>query len=210
MRLWTNSSAALIGTLALAGIPPAFSQQAAGHHRNDTPANDTIPGDSIYQLPVTLQTAEDKTLRLAQLRGRPLLLTMFYSQCTSVCPLLTAQLQRLVDQFSPAERRQLQVLMVSFDAVRDTPDALAAFKAEHHIQQGNWIVAHASAGDVRALAAVLGIRYRELPDHTFNHSAVISFADREGIVRARTGDLTAVDNAFVRAVHDQLADPTRQ
>jgi protein SCO1/2 len=134
---------------------------------------------------------------------------MFYSGCTSVCPLLTAQLQRLVDQLSPADGRQIRILMVSFDAARDTPEALTAFKAEHHIQGGNWIVAHASASDVRALAAALGIRYRELADHTFNHSAVVSFADREGVVRARTSELTSIDHAFVVAVHHQIAATSR-
>ena len=109
------------------------------------------------------------------------------------------------ERLGPDDRQQIRVLMVSFDAVRDTPDVLSAFKAEHHIQESNWIVAHASADDVRALAAALGIRYRELPDHTFNHSALISLADREGIVRARTGELAARDDAFMRAIHEQAA-----
>jgi protein SCO1/2 len=201
-----RASLALSGALALAGLQPAFSQEVTGHHHHeDMPAGIAIPGDSIYQLPVTLQTAEGRTLPLADLHGRPLLVTMFYSRCTTVCPVLTAQLQRLVEHLGPDDRQQIRVLMVSFDAVRDTPDVLSAFKAEHHIQESNWIVAHASADDVRALAAALGIRYRELPDHTFNHSALISLADREGIVRARTGELAARDDAFMRAIHEQAA-----
>jgi cytochrome oxidase Cu insertion factor (SCO1/SenC/PrrC family) len=66
-----------------------------------------------------------------------------------------AQVQRLVGQLSPGEQQRIQILMVSFDAVRDTPEALSAFKAEHHIEEPNWIIARASADDVRALAAAL-------------------------------------------------------
>ena len=170
----------------------------------DMPAADSIPGTSLYQLPASLETAEGSTIKLSDFRGRPLIVTMFYSHCTSVCPLLTAQLQRLVAKLSPAEQRQLRILMVSFDSVRDTPDVLGAFKAEHHIEDSNWVLARASAADVRALAAALGIRYRELPDHSFNHSALISLADRDGTVRARSSELAAPDDTFVAALRAQI------
>lgn len=170
----------------------------------DMPAMDGIPGTSLYQLPASLETSEGSSMALSDFRGRPLIVAMFYSHCTSVCPLLTSQLQRLVAQLSPAQQRRIRVLMVSFDSVRDTPEALRAFKAEHHIEDGNWVLARASATDVRALAAALGIQYRELPDHSFNHSALISLADRDGTVRARSSELTAPDQAFLRAVRAQL------
>lgn len=171
----------------------------------DMPATRSIPGNSLYQLPASFETAEGTSMKLSDFRGSPLLVTMFYSHCTSVCPLVTAQLQRLVAQFSPAEQRQMRVLMVSFDSVRDTPEALSAFKAAHHIEDSStWVLARASAGDVRALAAALGIRYRELPDHSFNHSALISLADRDGTIRARSSDLAALDKTFVRAMRAQL------
>ena len=54
----------------------------------------------MHQLPVMLQKADGSVIKLADLRNRPLLITMFYSHCTAVCPLLTAQLQRLLEPFS--------------------------------------------------------------------------------------------------------------
>lgn len=187
------------------GLVAAAEETSAHHqHQNLTAAAD-IPGDSLYQLPIALQTAEGKTIKIADLRGRPLVVAMFYSHCTSVCPLLTAQVQRLIGQLSSAEQQDIRILMVSFDAARDTPEALSSFKAQHHIQDANWIVASASANDVRALAAALGIRYRELADHTFNHSAVISVTDRDGTVRARTSELTGPDDTFVAALRARIA-----
>src|SRR6266480_1939742 len=46
---------------------------------------------------------------------------------------------------------------------------------------------------------------RELPDHTFNHSAVISVTDSDGTVRARTSETTGPDDTFVAAVQAQIA-----
>jgi protein SCO1 len=194
--------AAVVG-LAGAGMPASEARNHIEHR--SAPATDILPGDSLYQLPVTLQTAEGRTLKLGDLRGLPLVVTLFYSQCSSVCPLLTSQVQRVIGALSPTERRQIRILMVSFDSLRDTPEVLTAFKAEHHSQDENWIIAHASAGDVRALAAALGIRYRELPDHTFNHSAIISVADRDGTLRARSSEITGLDKEFIAAVRAQIA-----
>lgn len=159
-----------------------------------------VASDSLYQLPVGLTTSAGEALELSSLRGRPLLLTMFYSRCTSVCPLLTMTLQRLDGKLTTVEQSNLRVLMVSLDAAHETPATLAAFAEEHHVDSSRWIVARASGADVRALAAALGIRYRALPDGSFNHSTVISLLDREGVIRASSTTLTAVDEDFLGAV----------
>jgi protein SCO1/2 len=173
------------------------------------PATDQLPGDSLYQLPVTLTTADGTTLKLSDLRGAPLVITMFYTHCTSVCPLLTTQLQRLISRLPSPAQHQLHVLMVSFDSVRDTPVVLSAFRSEHHIQDTNWLIARASSSDVRALAAALGIQFRELEDHSFSHSAVIAVTDRTGTVRSRTSHLSGEDEAFVHAIEAQIANHVR-
>ena len=163
-----------------------------------------LPRESLLQLAVTLQTSEGKLINLSQFRGYPLLVTMFYAQCSSVCPLLTARLEAFVNGLDAEERRNLRVLMVSFDAERDSPAVLRAFKLQHSLQDANWVIARASPRDVRAFSAALGIRYRELPDHSFNHSAQITLLDRDGVIRARTADLANVPAAFAEATHRTL------
>jgi protein SCO1/2 len=134
---------------------------------------------------------------------------MFYSRCISVCPMLTGELQQLMSRLSTVERARVQILMVSFDSAGDSPATLTAFEAEHHIVEDNWLIAKASARDVRSLAAALGIQYRQLPDHSFNHSAVISVADRGGTIRARTSDLNDSDGTFIAAVRIQVQAMSR-
>jgi protein SCO1/2 len=159
-----------------------------------------LPGDSLYNLRIPLQVAEGSTVELASLRGKPLLITLFYSNCTSVCPLVTAQLQNIKRQLPAQARSNITILMVSLDADRETPDMLKTFKQEHHIEGPDWVLARASAGDVRALAAALGVRYRQLPDQNFNHSAVIALADRDGVIKERAvGPQAAVEPKFIEA-----------
>jgi formylglycine-generating enzyme len=194
------------GGALLANSTDAASHPGQVAGLDSMPGADQLPGDSLYQLPVTLTTSEGATLKLADLRGEPLVITMFYTHCTSVCPLLTLQLQRLMSRLPATAQRQVHVLMVSFDSLRDTPEVLSAFRMEHHIQGANWLIARASSADVRALAAVLGIQFRELEDHSYSHSAVISVTDRAGTVRSRTTHLSGTDEAFVHAIRAQIEE----
>jgi protein SCO1/2 len=57
---------------------------------------------------------------------------------------------------------------------------------------------------VRAIAAALGIRYRQLPDKSFSHSSVITLLDRDGVPAARTQVLAAEDPGFVASLRAQL------
>ncbi len=165
-----------------------------------------LPGDSIYRVDVSLQTASGTSATLASLRGRPLLVTLFYSQCSSVCPLVTVRLQEIDRHLAPQTRPNVRVLMLSLDSTRDTPQALEVFRQEHHIEDPRWIVARAEPADVRTLAAVLGVRYRELPDQSINHSAVIALVDRDGVIRARTDEVRGADTAFLRQVRSIAAE----
>lgn len=163
-----------------------------------------LPGTSLYHASIVLETARGERTRLDAFRGRPLLITMFYSQCTSVCPLITLELKRLDSRISADKRSGLRVLMVSLDATRDTPAVLATFAAEHHIDDPRWVLARASASDVRLLAAALGIRYRGLPDGQIEHSSTIVLLDRDGVPRERTSDLLGSDDAFTNATEHLL------
>ena len=185
----------LVGLAALAMLTDAGTATGSGGVRSGDAA--ALPGDSLYQLKISLETSQGEKVALSSLRGKPVLITMFYSHCTIVCPLLTTDLQNIDEELTAKERANIRVLMVSFDAERDTPAELEAFKDAHSIRDSRWIVARAGAGDVALLAAALGIRYRELPDHSFNHSTVISLADKEGVVRARAIGLKSADAAFM-------------
>ena len=181
---------ALIASLALSAMVTAAPRQVSA----------ALPGESLYQLDLLLQDSAGRPVQLSSLRGRPLLITLFYSHCTSICPMITLELQDLYRQLTSRQQARLRVLMVSLDAKRDAPEELQAFKEQHAIHEEGWIIARAKSGDVRVLAAVLGVRYRELSDGSFNHSAVIVAADSQGVIRGRTSELTVADPAFVDLV----------
>jgi protein SCO1/2 len=142
---------------------------AHDHVHEVAPRAAPLPGESLYQLPAELDSAAGGNVTLASLAGTPVVLTMFYASCTSVCPMLTQQMQRIELALEPKHRRRVRFVMISIDAERDTTSSLASFAVQHHIDASRWLIAHVGPADVRAIAAALGVRYRQLPDKTFRH-----------------------------------------
>jgi protein SCO1/2 len=163
-----------------------------------------LPGDSIYRLPVTLQAVGHEDASLASLAGEPVVITMFYSSCTVICPVLTLAMQKTAMSLMASEREHVHFVMVTLDDEHDTAAVLAKFVTEHHIDTARWTVAHATAGDVRLLAAALAIRYRKLPDGSYSHSSVLTLLDAHGAPRAHTEDLTGADPAFLSQIQSLL------
>ena len=190
-------AAALLGCLLAVGAAASLAAQPR-------PDPGPLPGDSLYQLGVTLETSDGAALPLAELRGKLLLIAMFYASCSSVCPLLTAAMQRIEHSLAEPERQRLRFVMVSLDAAHDTPEHLTAFAAEHHIDTGRWILARTDSAQVRALAAALDVRYRMLPDGSFSHASIITLLDAEGVARARTRSLNGADPDFAAALRALL------
>ena len=170
----------------------------------DAAAAQPLPGESVYQLPMSLVDQNGRVLTLAALRGQPVLVAMFYTSCDNVCPMIAFHMHRMEQALSEADRARLRVLLVSFDPARDTTDALRRFAEGHQADPARWVVARADPNEVRDLAAVLGIRYRELDAGVFNHSSVITLLDRDGMIRARTSDLKTLDPEFMRTVEASL------
>jgi protein SCO1/2 len=140
---------------------------------------------SIYELAPTLRGADGTPVPLDVFRGHPVLITMFYGTCPNACPLLTADIKRIARQVPGDVQERLRVLMVSFDALRDTPEKLSTFMRDHGLDAARFKLASATEDDARELAAVLGIRYRKLDNGDYFHSSAIILLDENGRTMAR-------------------------
>ena len=160
-----------------------------------------LPKDSIYQLDLPLTDSAGRTADWEQLRGKPRLVSMFYTSCQYICPLIVESGKAVERQLTPAQRARLGVALISMDPARDTPRALAKVIRDRKIDAGRWLLASPPKSDVRQVAAVLGIRYRQLADGEFNHTSALVLVDARGRILARTETLgSKPDPAFVAAV----------
>jgi protein SCO1/2 len=164
-----------------------------------------LPGDSIYRLSFALTDQNGKNFHLVDRHGKPQLVSMFYTSCPYVCPLVIDTLKKTQHELSPEESAQLQVLLVSFDPERDTAQRLKETFDERKVDAQTWTMARTEARGVRKLAAALGVQYRELANHEINHSVALVLLDGDGRIVATTDKYGVVDPDFVAEVHKLLA-----
>jgi protein SCO1/2 len=174
LSVWTAGDASL-GAVA----PPAANG----------PAPAAAVARSIYALDLDLVDQHGRRRTLNDLRGRPVVATMLYTSCVSVCPTVTAEM-KAIERLLPERLRQSVTFAVfSLDPGRDTPQALQAFGAAHGLDPARWQLFAASADGVRLLSVVLGVSYRPDTDGGIAHAAVIVAIDPDGVVRLRQAGL---------------------
>lgn len=169
---------------------------ACGAAHSATP----LPGDSIYQLDVQLVDQNGRARPLAARRGRPQVVTMFYSSCQMVCPMLLDSMAINWNALPPRARGKVDLLAVSFDPARDDVATLHAYAGKRRLDPKTWTLARAEPAQVRSLSNVLGLQYRQLPDGDFNHSSELILLDADGRIVARTERMGRRDQAFVDAI----------
>lgn len=189
----SNSPMTRRGALATLGALAAspFAAHATG------PAT---PGDSVYQVHAALVDQDGKAFDLDAMRGTPVLVSMFYTSCEMVCPMIFETIHSALGAMPVAERKAVRVLMVSFDPARDSVPVLKK-TAEQRNCDSQWTLARCDEGTARKVAAVLGIQYRRLTNGEFNHSTLVTLLDRDGRIVAKSSKLGGVDPVLVKGVH---------
>ena len=166
-----------------------------------TGQSNPLPSDSVYQLPLKLTDQSGRTTDWRSRRGKPQLVSMFYTSCQYICPLIVDSGKAVEKNLTPPQRQRLGILLVSMDPARDTPKALQQIVDKRHLDTSRWTLASPPAGDVRAAAGVLGIRYRQLADGEFNHTSALVLLDKDGRILARTEQVgSKPDPGFLAAV----------
>jgi protein SCO1/2 len=183
-------------TFVLAGLAATASLAAP-------PA--ALPTDSLYHLSAPMVDQSGRALAWRDQRGRPRVVSMFYTSCPYQCPLIVDSGKAIEHELTPRERARFGITLVSLDPKRDTPTALAALATKRGLDPARWTLLRPAAGDVRALAGLIGVRYRALASGDFNHTSVLVLLDADGRVLARTEQVgTPADPEFLAKVHAAL------
>lgn len=164
------------------------------------PPSLSLPGDSLYQTSLALQDQQGRQFDLASMRGRPVIVSLFYTACSSVCPLTIDTIEQIRHAASAQSRGVPAVLLVSVDPLHDDVVNLAAMAKAHGLDAASWHLTRSTAGDLMAFAATLGVAYQQRTNNEFSHNAVIALLDENGRIVARTSVIGRVDPAFVAAV----------
>lgn len=187
---------------------PAGGAATAEHAGHGEPlAAGPLPGTSLFHLAGAFTDSDGGEFRLAELRGRPSVIVMFYGDCTTACPLLVRSAQEIEAALTPAASAGTQFVMVSFDTERDTPAKLRAYAQERGLARETWHWLVGSPLLTRQLATLLGVQYRDAGNGVFAHSNLVTVLDVDGVPAVRLEGLGVGLEPAVAALQAALDGP---
>jgi protein SCO1/2 len=172
---------ALGGALLMAGCNKAPSFQ-----------NLDITGNTQFGADFSLPDTSGKTRTMADFKGKVVVLFFGYTHCPDVCPLTMAELSQALQQLGPKDAQRVQVLFVTVDPERDTPELLAQYVPAFNPT----FVGLRPANDAQLVKVTKDFRvyYAKVPgktpdSYTMDHTAASYVFDPDGKLRlfARDG-----------------------
>lgn len=119
---------------------------------------------------------------LADYSGRVVMLYFGFVQCPDVCPTALTRAAAVKQQLG-ADAAQLQVIFVTVDPERDTPELLRDYMAAF---DPSFMALTGSPEQIKAVADEFRVYYKKVPTgstYTMDHTALSYLFDREGHIR---------------------------
>jgi protein SCO1/2 len=132
----------------------------------------------------TLADHNGKQRTLADFRGKVVVLFFGFTHCPDVCPITLAELAGAVKQLGPAGEN-VQVLLVTIDPERDTPELLARYVTAFNPQ---FLALRGNAEETARVAKEFKVIYQKVAgprpeNYAMDHSAGSYIFDRQGRLR---------------------------
>ncbi len=188
-------------------IVVALAVSMAGCNRAGDAATPGFRGVDLTGAPYgrdfRLTDADGRERTLADYKGKAVLLYFGFTQCPDVCPtalIRAAEVRKLLG----ADGDKLQVIFITVDPARDTPEVIKAYTAAF---DPSFIGLYGDAKRTRETADEFKVYYKQVPtgsSYTMDHSALSYVFDPQGRLRlAMRHEQTAADYAHdIRQVLD--------
>ncbi len=159
------------------------ARQAASH-----PDKGALNAAGIILLPqsrawpnLPLLDQHGEVLPVSRLQGKWTLVFFGYTFCPDICPTTLAELRQLLGSLPAEQRQQVQVLMVSVDPQRDTPQQLRDYLAYF---DPDYIGLTGQLDDIQQLANALSIPFipgdSSRENYTVDHSGNLALLGPDG------------------------------
>ncbi|MEX3930530.1 SCO family protein [Paraburkholderia phymatum] len=154
--------------------------------------NVDITGNKQFGADFSLPDASGKTRSLADYKGKVVVLFFGYTHCPDVCPTTMAELSQALQQLGPEDAKRVQVLFVTVDPERDTPELMAQYVPAFNPTFVG--LRPASQQQLEKVTKDFSVYYAKVPgktpdSYTMDHTAASYVFDTDGKLRlfARDG-----------------------
>jgi protein SCO1/2 len=139
---------------------------------------------------VTLRDTTGKAVKLADYRGKPLVISLIYTSCHHICPTTTRHLARVVREARAAlGDDSFHVVTIGFDVANDNPEAMRVFAKQQGVSGPGWDFLSADAATIAPLTKNLGFQYFASPKG-FDHLMQATIVDATGRISHQVYGMT--------------------
>lgn len=133
----------------------------------------------------TLLDTTGRRVRLAEDRGRVVLIAFVYTHCTTACPLLSYKMSRLHGWLLArgVDAPQVRFYSITVDPTRDTPEVLTHYARPFVKNNDAWRFLYETPVRLRAVLATYNEWTSPLPNGELDHPARLYLIDGQGKIR---------------------------
>ena len=147
-----------------------------------------------------LHAAHGQTVRLSDFRGKLVLLYFGYTFCPDVCPTSLSKLAKTMEILGN-QADDVQVIMISVDPERDTPEILSEYVSFFH---PSFIGVTGTPEEIAEVAGSFGIYYQahegsEASGYLVDHTASVIVIDQDGYLKLVYPYTTPDQDAYISA-----------
>lgn len=120
---------------------------------------------------------------LTDFAGQVVMLYFGFVQCPDVCPTALSRASLVMQMLGPEQAAKVQVIFVTVDPERDTPDLLREYLAAF---DARFLALYGNAEQTQATAEAFKVFYQKIPtgsSYTMDHTALSYLFDQKGRLR---------------------------
>jgi protein SCO1/2 len=140
---------------------------------------------SFYTVPYPFTNDRAQTVHLSEWRGKPLILTMEYSNCRFMCTTTFSKL-KAIQAAADQQKLQIDFMIISLDPKNDTPQAWQQYRISRDINRSNWHLLTGSEITTQKFADLIGIKYWYMDEHILHDFKIVRLNAQGEIEKALT------------------------
>jgi len=168
----------------------------------NSPQQETLPETSIYQFDHQWKNQYNQSFQLADITGKPVVMTMMFTHCEYACPMMVNDLKKVEKELTK-KHEDVKFVLISFDHLRDTPERLQEYAKTQGLGE-NWILLHGDAEQIKEISLVLDISYEQMENGAFAHANKKLVLDKDGSIVFSLDGLQTKPKPIVEALNKVL------
>ena len=132
--------------------------------------------DALWPVAAVAAWRDDngQTFDLTRVGGRIAIVTMAYTHCRLICPMVFEKLQKIQQELD-SRGEPAEFFVIGFAGVEDDPGAWHRYRLKRHLTRANWHFLSGTDSDTQRFARTFGFEYWRYDEHVMHRFQIFVF-----------------------------------